>query len=603
MAGVLPNRGLLCAALVAGLFLLMVAAAPGAFAHAVLESSDPAPGSVIAPGRPQATIELGFDEPVEVSLGAIQVVAGDGKRVDEGTVEHPAGAANRVSVRLRPGLAEGSYLVLWRVVSADSHPVHGSFTFALGHPGTVASTAPGGSPRALTVALGSARFIGYAALLLLVGAIVFVVVCLPGLWTNRRLKVLCWAVVSAAGIATAAGLALQAAVDIGGGWSASVDPVAVRAISATRLGHAHLIRLVMLLLLGLALIRTRALAKRERAALLTAGLAIMATVASEGHAGQRNYTIAIDLIHLMAAAAWLGGLVVLVLIVLPQLRRPAGAKAGPAALAQSPALADRLADAARSGPATAPPVVVLERSAPTWANSPSSPFWSPVHRFSWLAVISVALLSVTGVVQALRQVSEWGALMGTAYGRLLLVKIGLVAAALVVAALSTSVLHARPGLLDSRRRAARLGRTVALETAILLAAVAITSDLVSSTPASVAYRPVQDRTIKAGPVTVEVTAVDGGARALELHIYTYGPDGALAEVQQLRGEARRTQARNGSASGTDSGPVTIPLIQAGTGHFIANRLLLPATGSWTITLVVQTGEFDAYTTTTTLTVR
>jgi copper transport protein len=94
-------------------------------AHAVLESSSRAPGEVVAAGRAVSVVELRFDEPVEVSLGSVRVVAANGHRVDLGRVYHPGGASTRVAVGVRFGLAEGSYLVLWRVVSADSHPAAG----------------------------------------------------------------------------------------------------------------------------------------------------------------------------------------------------------------------------------------------------------------------------------------------------------------------------------------------------------------------------------------------------------------------------------------------------------------------------------------------
>lgn len=50
-------------------------------------------------------------------------------------------------------------------------------------------------------------------------------------------------------------------------------------------------------------------------------------------------------------------------------------------------------------------------------------------------------------------------------------------------------------------------------------------------------------------------------------------------------------------------PITLTLLPAGTGHFLANRVLLPRGGAWTPRLYVRASEFDAYPATTRLTVR
>jgi copper transport protein len=115
-------------------------------------------------------------------------------------------------------------------------------------------------------------------------------------------------------------------------------------------------------------------------------------------------------------------------------------------------------------------------------------------------------------------------------------------------------------------------------------------------PAGAAYRPGQERSVQAGPITLELTALNSAPRTLEVHLYAFGTDGRPADVTDIRAEAAQTG--NGGL-----GPVTIPLLHAGTGHFLSGELLLPHAGSWTLTLVVHTGKFDADTATTTLKVR
>ena len=74
----------------------MVVAAQTASAHAVLESTTPTQGSVVATAPTQ--VELQFGESVEVALGAIEVFASNGNRVDLGAAHHPSGAGRDVAV-------------------------------------------------------------------------------------------------------------------------------------------------------------------------------------------------------------------------------------------------------------------------------------------------------------------------------------------------------------------------------------------------------------------------------------------------------------------------------------------------------------------------
>ena len=125
--------------------------------------------------------------------------------------------------------------------------------------------------------------------------------------------------------------------------------------------------------------------------------------------------------------------------------------------------------------------------------------------------------------------------------------------------------------------------------------MALTAVLVATTPARVAYRPIQERTVTAGPVTVQLTAVPEGGHSTDLHIYVFGANGLPTEVLGMRADAEMPAHH--------LGPITMTLVPVGTGHFIANRVLLPRGGTWTVHLNVRTGEFDSYPATTPLTVR
>ena len=164
-------------AVVAVALTLVILGASPASAHATLLQSDPAPGAVLT--RSPSAITLRFDSQVSAALGAVRVYDRGGGRVDSGGTD-VQGAVVRLRVS---GLAKGSYVVTWRVTSADTHPVAGAFTFQIGTSGNASSPAArslaqrllaqqGGDP-VVGAAFGVTRWLVFAGLTLLLGAAVF----------------------------------------------------------------------------------------------------------------------------------------------------------------------------------------------------------------------------------------------------------------------------------------------------------------------------------------------------------------------------------------------------------------------------------------------
>ena len=110
--------------------MAVVGIAGPASAHAQLESTQPDPLSVLLTSPSQ--VVLHFGEPVEIDFGSLRVIGPDGKRVDLGGTHHPPRDGHAVAISLPPHLPKGTYVVVWRVISADSHPVHGAFIFSVG---------------------------------------------------------------------------------------------------------------------------------------------------------------------------------------------------------------------------------------------------------------------------------------------------------------------------------------------------------------------------------------------------------------------------------------------------------------------------------------
>jgi methionine-rich copper-binding protein CopC len=130
---------------VAGLVVVAaLGAATTASAHSQLERTDPADGSQVAVLPDEIT--LTFNQNV-LGLGDVLQVTGPGGSVSAGA---PTVVDNQVTQAIQPGSAAGAYTVLWRVTSADGHPISGRFAFtaAAGSSGTAVAPADGSGPAA-----------------------------------------------------------------------------------------------------------------------------------------------------------------------------------------------------------------------------------------------------------------------------------------------------------------------------------------------------------------------------------------------------------------------------------------------------------------------
>ncbi|WP_234357861.1 copper resistance CopC family protein, partial [Streptomyces puniciscabiei] len=182
-----PGRlALLCA----GLFLLVLGTAAPASAHAALRSTDPADGTLLRTAPRHVT--LTFTESVGLLTDSFRVYDPANHRLRTGPAEHAPGRSDTARVSLPAKLADGTYTVAWRVVSADSHPVSGALTFSVGtRTATTVSPVPGDTQDPVTAALYNiARYLAYLSLALLLGTASFVAYCRPPTAAPLRTPVL-----------------------------------------------------------------------------------------------------------------------------------------------------------------------------------------------------------------------------------------------------------------------------------------------------------------------------------------------------------------------------------------------------------------------------
>ncbi|KMS73555.1 transport integral membrane protein [Streptomyces viridochromogenes] len=383
------------------LVLFLLGGTAPASAHAALRATDPQDGTVLKSAPRHLT--LTFTESVGLLDDSFRVLDPDGRRLRTGEPTHARDGAETARVTLPAKLAQGTYTVAWRVVSADSHPVSGAFTFSVGKASlTTATVDTGPTEDPATKSLYNiARYLAYLAVALLIGTATFMAVCRPpdAPVLLKLLRASWWTLLAA----TLALLVLRAPYETGEGPLGSLSADSLTSTLTGRPGAVLVVRLGLLAVAAVYLVR---LTRRRKpygwaGAALAVGLTLTWAAGEHASAGiQVPVAMTSSALHLLATAVWLGGLTAL--------------------------------------------LVTLYRA----HLSPAA-----VTRFSRLAFASVAVLVVTGVYQSWRGLGSWDALTGTAYGRLLTLKLLAVALLLGAAALS-------------RRWTARLATTSDAETAV-----------------------------------------------------------------------------------------------------------------------------------------
>jgi copper transport protein len=530
--------------------LVSLVAAPVASAHSVLVATEPAMDAVVeeSPNR----VVLRFDEPVETALGSLRVYDGSGRRVDAEAIMRPSG--REVAVSVEPGLPRGTYTVAWRVISADSDPINGAWVFHVREPGPqpsgIAAEVLEGTPLLVSIVYTGGRFVEFCLLLLCAGGIAALVLVLgradPGL--RRRLYGLVALLAGALAVVALLGIVFQGAAGGGFGLVEAFRWDVFSSVAGTRYGEVALTRAALASALAVVALALRgAEAGRARglpttALTLVAGLAVTPSFA--GHASIHGpLGIGADLAHVLAAAAWTGGLAFVVLALVL-----AGGDRWPLAAVSVP-------------------------------------------RFSTVAVGSVAALIVAGSVNGYLQVRTWSGLWETKYGLLLLAKVALVLPLLALGAYNNR--YAVPRLrrqIASALEQRRFLRAATAELAIMVAIVGVTAVLVNAPPARtevVMHGPIEEE-VDFGPVAGHFSVEPGMPGENELRLALEEPrGGGGAAVEEVRFLATLEEQ--------EIGPLRFPARERADGAWVARNATLPLAGDWQLRLEVRRGEFELLT--------
>jgi copper transport protein len=443
-------RRILAVAAVAAAALALPAAA---WAHAALLKTFPAASAEV--NTPPRELRLVYDEVVEPRFAIVSVTDAAGHQQVDGAVHRSTTDPYEIDAPLRR-VVEGSYLVFWRAISADGHPVRGAFTFEVGpNPGPPPQfVIPSLSETAVTPGLISLRWLTFLSAMAAIGLFVLraviarpVVARVPG----TRLRAVSIAFTGAVAVALVVTpvyvLLATAQFALRSFWSVGAL-VPLMDVSAFGRGYLRLELLLALFAVAAAVaiwLDRPEQPRRSVAGLLSLWGALLAAAAvllvpgTAGHAAQtppRALSLVFDWLHLTSGSLWIGGLIGLVVLwsALPAAKRTAG-------------------------------LGVI------------------VPRFSNVAFVSVVVLLGSGIGAAVIHLPTLATLWQTGYGKTIIIKASLLLAAMLIA--SVNLLRTKPALArgeNAHDAAVLLRRLVGVEVVLVTSALVAAAVLSSFPP-------------------------------------------------------------------------------------------------------------------------
>ena len=509
----------------AAVFMAWLSFSTQALAHASLTGTEPADGTVI--GTAPKTFSISFSEPV--SPLTLRLIAPDGSATD--LVDFIL-CDQTVEIAAPESLDKGTHVLTWRVVSSDGHPVGGSVVFSVGEPSAVPP--PVGDPLDLNVSAGVwlTKLALYVGLFIGIGGVFAITWLLP---KSRPGACIVWIALGIGFIGTAISPGFQGLDALGAGLPRFFDLLIWRTGFETTYGRTVIAMVIAFICAAVAF----AVHERNVSRVLSlAGLVTSAVaLALSGHASAAEpqwLTRPAVFFHATTITLWVGALF-------------------PLAQAMKANTGDAIAG---------------------------------LRRFSNFIPFAIVVLIAAGIILTAVQVQRPSALLDTAYGRLLLVKIALLVALFALAAHNRWKLTT-PATKDDASARRRLARSIMIETFLVLVVFGIAAGwrftppprsiaTAAAQPASVhihTAKAMADITISPGRVgSVDVSAVimTGEFGPLDAKEVTFVFSNPEAGIEAFRRKAEKP----------------------GDGTWLAQGVILPLAGTWTVRVDILITDFE-----------
>ncbi len=489
-------------------------------AHAVLIDTEPKAGAILT--QSPERILLTFNERIGTSFSSVRVLDFEG---DEMFSKRAGRVEPEVLGVSPPDLGDGTYIVIWRVTSADGHPVEGSFTFQVGATAQDVSSVVAEfveEEHGLSRLFSVIRWALLGGIITLIGGL-WLVTRQPAATISLRTRMVLWGAWSFAFLATvqtlfaygphASGLKIYEATDLS----------LLRETLGTAFGQWQLVRIA---LLGMVAVLLREIAWRDkRAWRVTISLllaAVVATVSASGHPITQEWavlSVLIDVVHFGVVGLWLGGLV----------------------------------------------TIALDRS--SWLSDSRV---AVVTAFSRMSFVAVPVIAITGVSQAALILGTPSDLFEYRYGRLLALKIVFVAGLVLLGAVSRRILQ--------RVGQQKIGQSVVIEALLGAIVIAVTAVLTGVPPSQASTIEPFSESIVRGEVIADVTISPARVGITEVHVLFASPGGALRQIELV--DVHASLASQGVP------PATMNLQKVGPNHW-SGAFTFAFAGEWRVDVVAE----------------
>ena len=505
--------------------LTVLAPAQLASAHAILLTSEPAPSAVL--DQSPTEIALFFNEFVDTVFGKIRILDSSGNVVQ--TIKPVRDAADKSIVRAPISVLEpGTYVVVWRVASSDSHPVQGSFTFQIGNTSIDVSAISKGQVlerHGLARLFDVIRWVTYLGIVLLIGGIGLLQAVRTDRLSPRSTLALMggWAF---AALGTLEGLIAYGPHISGYKIYKAADLSLLSETLTTQYGKMQLARLVLLGIIGalIAVIQFRGTWWWKFGAWASlVGVAL--TLSMAGHPVATSpvvLSVGLDTLHMLAVSLWVGPLL----------------------------------------------IIVYDRN--MWLANDESTSAPSLRWFSRTAGFAVPVIVVTGVIQAWLMLDGFGQILESRYGRTLIVKVCLVVVLIALGAVSRVAMQ--------QKRSGSLRQSMGIEVLFGIVILTITAALVAMPPKGEIEPAPLSSTIFQGQMIVELSLTSARVGQSEVHVVIARADGSFVQIESA--SARMSMpSRN-----IPNGPIV--LSETGSNHF-SGVTEFAYEGEWVIEILVK----------------